>query len=135
MDESPPLARVRRTTQARKSAETGARTARLEQLDAIVAAHKAGERQKDLVEITGLTRERLRQICKEPSGPYAEARQAITGDSWADDMARASISAAEAKFTPPAAADDDAPAKRRKPAHRCPTKGWCETCGEWKGGK
>jgi hypothetical protein len=31
---------------------------------------------------------------------FAEARDEITGDSWLDDMARASLSAAEAKFSP-----------------------------------
>jgi hypothetical protein len=71
-----------------------------------------------------------------PSRPYAEARAAITGDSWLDDLARASVSAAETKFTPVAAAASDVPAKRRKPAsHRCPAKGWCQICGEWKGAK
>lgn len=32
---------------------------------------------------------------------YQEARDAITGDTWADDLARASLRAAEAKFGPP----------------------------------
>jgi prevent-host-death family protein len=37
-----------------------------------------------------------------------------------------------------AEAEPDSPAakKTRKPSpHRCPIKGWCETCNEWKGGK
>jgi hypothetical protein len=34
------------------------------------------------------------------SNPYRDAVQRITGDSWADDLARASIRAAEAKFSP-----------------------------------
>jgi hypothetical protein len=73
----------------------------------------------------------------EPSGPYAEARAAIEGDSWLDDVARASVSAAQAKFAAPAATSEPehaTPARRSKAApHRCPTKGWCGTCNEWKG--
>lgn len=34
------------------------------------------------------------------SGRFREARSQITGDSWLDDLARASLSAAEAKFEP-----------------------------------
>jgi hypothetical protein len=34
--------------------------------------------------------------------PYRDALSMITGDSWADDMARASILAAERKFSPAA---------------------------------
>jgi hypothetical protein len=143
-------------------------------VDAIWQAADEGVRQVDIVNATHLTRERIRQICDKdyrartlkrrqeaeqsaPSGPFAEARQAITGDGWLDDLARASVSAAEAKFAPPATPDldraeqqavvddvmtrhaDGTPRRKTRstPAvpHRCPTKGWCETCGEWKGGK
>jgi hypothetical protein len=31
---------------------------------------------------------------------FSEARDQITGNSWLDDLARASLSAADAKFTP-----------------------------------
>ena len=34
------------------------------------------------------------------SNPYREALEMITGDTWADDLARASVRAAEAKFSP-----------------------------------
>lgn len=34
------------------------------------------------------------------SNPYREALYRITGDTWADDLARASVRAAEAKFSP-----------------------------------
>lgn len=36
----------------------------------------------------------------EPAKSFSEARQEITGDSWLDDLARKSLSAAEAKFGP-----------------------------------
>ena len=35
------------------------------------------------------------------SKSFSEARQEITGDSWLDDLARASLSAAAEKFDPP----------------------------------
>ncbi len=34
------------------------------------------------------------------SKSFSEARQEITGDSWLDDLARQSLTAAEAKFQP-----------------------------------
>jgi hypothetical protein len=102
VDESPTLARVRRATQARNCAERAAKTARLEQLDAIEAADAAGDKQKDIVEITGLTRERIRQICidaRKAAGPSVAdlrvAREAVTGGSLLENL-RASLSAAVA---------------------------------------
>lgn len=39
---------------------------------------------------------------------FSEARQEITGDSWLDDLARQSLTAAEAKFgSPPVPPDPD----------------------------
>ena len=46
----------------------------------------------------------LRIACGTEGSPWREALQDITGDSWLDDLARASLVAAEAKFTGPGAA-------------------------------
>ncbi|MET9732889.1 hypothetical protein ABZZ79_20250 [Streptomyces sp. NPDC006458] len=59
-----PLDTVRDTTAARDRALQAAEAARTAQHAAIAEAARQGAKQQDIVKITGLTRERVRQITR-----------------------------------------------------------------------
>jgi hypothetical protein len=59
-----PLTPVRTTTDALRDAEVALERARSAQHTAIAEAARQNAKQADLVRITGLSRERIRQICR-----------------------------------------------------------------------
>ena len=77
------------------------------------------------------------------------ARGALTRSEWLRSLALAAIEPEPAarpapKRRPPAASrapvaadlpPQATPQRASKAGHRCPVKGWCEPCGEWKGAK
>jgi hypothetical protein len=68
------------------------------------------------------------------SEPEAAAAQAVIDASgWKrSEWLRHLVAVA---VTPPAGAQAKTKPESRKDSHRCPAKGWCGDCEEWKGSK
>jgi hypothetical protein len=73
-------------------------------------------------------------ICAKVSEPTAAEIDAARGEMSRSAWVQAAITLALGGKPARAARRSGKPESRDAP-HRCPAKGWCGSCGEWKGSK